>query len=88
MAARLASAPGLPVPRGITPGLAETVYFEARQTTFASGTNLAEVEVDVGTDGVHVTRYVVAHDCGKMINPMLVEGQSRWRHSQHRQCAS
>jgi carbon-monoxide dehydrogenase large subunit len=77
IAARLAGAPGLPMPRGITPGLAETAYFEARQTTFASGTNLAEVEVDVGTGGVHVTRYVVAHDCGKMINPMLVEGQIR-----------
>jgi aerobic carbon-monoxide dehydrogenase large subunit len=77
IAARLAGAPGVPMPRGITPGLADTAYFEARQTTFASGTNVAEVEVDVGTGGVYVRRYVVAHDCGKMINPMLVEGQIR-----------
>jgi aerobic carbon-monoxide dehydrogenase large subunit len=77
IAARLAGVPGVPMPHGVTPGLAETAYFEARQTTFASGTNIAEVEVDLGTGGVHVTRYVVAHDCGKMINPMLVEGQIR-----------
>ena len=77
IAGRLAGVPGVPMPQGITPGLAETAYFEARQTTFASGTNIAEVEVDVGTGGVQVRRYVVAHDCGKMINPMLVEGQIR-----------
>jgi carbon-monoxide dehydrogenase large subunit len=77
IAAQLAGAPGVPMPNGVTPGLAETAYFEARQTTFASGTNVAEVEVDTGTGAVHVRRYVVAHDCGKMINPMLVEGQIR-----------
>ncbi len=77
IAGRLAGVPGVPMPQGVTPGLAETAYFDARQTTFASGTNIAEVEVDVGTGGVRVNRYVVAHDCGKMINPMLVEGQIR-----------
>ena len=77
IAARLAGAPGVPMPHGVQPGLADTAYFEARQTTFASGTNIAEVEVDIGTGAVHVRQYVVAHDCGKMINPMLVEGQIR-----------
>jgi aerobic carbon-monoxide dehydrogenase large subunit len=77
IAARLAGAPGVPMPHGVAPGLADTAYFEARQTTFASGSNVAEVEVDTGTGAVHVRRYVVAHDCGKMINPMLVEGQIR-----------
>jgi carbon-monoxide dehydrogenase large subunit len=33
------------------------------------------VEVDVGTGGVRLDRYAVAHDCGVVINPMLVEGQ-------------
>ena len=77
IAARLSGVPGIPMPRGVQPGLSDTAYFEARQTTFASGTNVAEVEVDLGTGAVHVRRYVVAHDCGRMINPMLVEGQIR-----------
>ena len=77
IAARLSGVPGVPMPPGIEPGLSETAYFEARQTTFASGSNICEVEVDIATGAVHVRRYVVAHDCGKMINPMLVEGQIR-----------
>ena len=34
-----------------------------------------EVEVDVGTCGVRILRYVVVNDCGRVINPMIVEGQ-------------
>ena len=37
--------------------------------------HIALVEVDVGTGAVRLLRYVVAHDCGKLINPMIVEGQ-------------
>jgi aerobic carbon-monoxide dehydrogenase large subunit len=77
IAARLSGVPGVPMPRGVQPGLSDTAYFEARQTTFANGTNIAEVEVDLGTGAMHIQRYVVAHDCGTMINPMLVEGQIR-----------
>lgn len=77
LAARLEGIPGLPMPPGIAPGLSDTSYFEARQTTFACGSNIAEVEVDIETGGVTVHRYVVAHDCGLLINPMLVDGQIR-----------
>ena len=36
---------------------------------------MVEAEVDPETGGVRLTRYVVVHDCGRMINPMMVEGQ-------------
>src|SRR5262249_170645 len=42
---------------------------------YANGTHLAEIEVDIETGQVTVTRYVVMHDCGRVINPMVVEGQ-------------
>ena len=68
---------GQPLPAGIAPGLSATAFYEARQTTFANGTNLCEVEVDIETGAVKILRYVVAHDCGTLINPMLVDGQIR-----------
>jgi carbon-monoxide dehydrogenase large subunit len=43
--------------------------------SYTNGCHLAEVEVDPDTGGVKILRYVVAHDCGRMINPMMVEGQ-------------
>jgi carbon-monoxide dehydrogenase large subunit len=77
LALRLDGVAGLPLPRETEPGLGATAYFEGRALTFASGTNLAEVEVDVETGTVKILRYVVAHDCGRLINPMLVDGQIR-----------
>jgi carbon-monoxide dehydrogenase large subunit len=68
---------GAPMMKGIEPGLSATSYFEARELTFANGSNLCEVEVDVETGAVKILRYVVAHDCGRLINPMLVDGQIR-----------
>jgi carbon-monoxide dehydrogenase large subunit len=43
--------------------------------TATSATHLAMVEIDPGTYGVTVTRYVVAEDCGRVINPSIVDGQ-------------
>src|SRR6185503_802354 len=43
--------------------------------TFASGVHLAVVEVDPLTGAVTILRYVVVHDCGRVINPLIVEGQ-------------
>jgi len=68
---------GIPMLTGITPGLEGTAFYEARKTTFGSGTHLCEVEVDIDTGRVTITRYIVAHDCGRLINPMLVDGQVR-----------
>jgi carbon-monoxide dehydrogenase large subunit len=77
IAAKLNGMSGIPMLPGLSPGLEVTAFYEARKTTFANGTHLAEVEVDVETGRVKITRYVVAHDCGKLINPMLVDGQVR-----------
>jgi carbon-monoxide dehydrogenase large subunit len=43
--------------------------------TFACGTHLAVVEVQPRTGAVEILRYVVAHDCGRVINPLIVDGQ-------------
>ncbi|HEY3524410.1 MAG TPA: molybdopterin cofactor-binding domain-containing protein, partial [Candidatus Limnocylindrales bacterium] len=43
--------------------------------TFASGVHAAVVEVDPGTGGVRILRYVLVHDCGRIVNPTIVEGQ-------------
>ncbi|MGB0372625.1 MAG: molybdopterin cofactor-binding domain-containing protein [Opitutales bacterium] len=57
------------------PGLEATRYYGPKMGTTASGVHAAEVEVDLETCSVHVKRYVVVHDCGKVINPMIVDGQ-------------
>jgi len=67
----------VPTPLGLEPGLASTHYFNVKLPPFACGTNVCEVEVDIETGEAKVTRYIVAHDCGTLINPTLVDGQIR-----------
>lgn len=67
--------PGFSMPAGITPGLEETSYFTPERSTYANGCHIATVEVDIETGGVTILRYVTAHDCGTVINKMMVEGQ-------------
>jgi len=62
-------------PRDEAPGLEAVKYFKAPKMTYSNGTHLAVVEVDADTGTVSIVKYVVAHDCGRMINPMVVEGQ-------------
>ena len=56
-------------------GLEHTAYFAPPQASYCSGTHVVEVEVDVGTGAVKILNYSVAHDCGNVINPMIVDGQ-------------
>ncbi len=67
--------PGFSMPAGITAGLEETSYFTPERSTYANGCHIAMVEVDIETGGVKILRYVTAHDCGTVINEMMVEGQ-------------
>ncbi len=64
-----------PVRPGEEPGLEATGWYSPTQATFASGVHAVEVEIDPDTAEVEIVRYCVAHDCGNMINPMIVEGQ-------------
>lgn len=55
--------------------LAAQEYFRSRQWVFGSGAHVAEVEIDPATGRVTIQRYIVVHDCGKVLNPLVVDGQ-------------
>jgi carbon-monoxide dehydrogenase large subunit len=63
------------LPKDVREDLSETQTYDPFFGTTTSSTHLAMVEVDPGTCGVRVTQYVVAEDCGKVINPLIVDGQ-------------
>jgi carbon-monoxide dehydrogenase large subunit len=75
IAARAVGMPGFSMAGGPTPGLEAASHFTPDQSTYSNGTHIAEVEVDIETGQVKILRYVVMHDCGHVINPMVVEGQ-------------
>ncbi len=56
-------------------GLAASAFFEAPMRPYPYGTHVAVVEVDVGTGRIAVLSYAIAFDVGRIINPMIVEGQ-------------
>jgi carbon-monoxide dehydrogenase large subunit len=60
---------------GTEPGLESTAYFGPDRGSTANGVHAMLVEVDPDTASVAIKRYVVVHDCGTIINPLLVEGQ-------------
>jgi carbon-monoxide dehydrogenase large subunit len=57
------------------PGLSATDYFSPPQATYSNGTHVVELEVDAETGLVQILRYIVGHDCGKVLNPLIVRGQ-------------
>jgi carbon-monoxide dehydrogenase large subunit len=67
--------PGFSFAAGQTPGLEHTAYFTPPQASYCNGTHVVEVEVDPLTGAVALLNYVVAHDSGNVINPMIVDGQ-------------
>jgi len=71
----VAGSPGFAMPPGFEPGLEATHYFSPSQSAYCNGTHVVEVEVDVETGHVQILRYVIAHDSGNLINPMIVDGQ-------------
>jgi CO/xanthine dehydrogenase Mo-binding subunit len=64
-----------PVGPGEQPGLEGTDYYSPPRSTFANGMHAVVVETDPDTAEIRVLRYCVVHDCGTLINPMIVEGQ-------------
>ena len=64
-----------PVLPGQEPGLEGTDFYSPMRSTFANGMHAVIVETDLDTAEVKILRYCVVHDCGPMLNPMIVEGQ-------------
>ena len=67
--------PGAVLREGDEPGLEARGYYAPPHATFASGCHAAVVEVDIETGVVRFLEYVVQHDCGRIVNPTIVEGQ-------------
>ncbi len=63
------------LPPGVEPGLVEQCVFEPANFTFPFGAHLAVVEVDPDTGEVRLRNYYAVDDCGRVLNPMLVDGQ-------------
>jgi carbon-monoxide dehydrogenase large subunit len=62
--------------RGLEPSLEATVHYtNPKAWTFSNGAHLAMVDVDVETGLVRVLKYVAVDDCGRIVNPALVDGQ-------------
>lgn len=70
-----AAAPGSPLPDGMTHDLQATEYFDVPGIAFAYATHVAVVEVDPETAIVTPLHYYVVHDSGRLINPLIVDGQ-------------
>ena len=70
-----ASIPTFARPGVASPDFEASAYHHVPTVTYASAVHVAQVEVDIATGGVTLLRYVVAHDCGRVINPIIVEGQ-------------
>jgi len=66
---------GHDLPDDVSPGLEETHVYDPSNLTYPYATHIAVIEVDPGTGALTFHRYVVAHDCGTMINPTVVDGQ-------------
>ncbi|PJJ56673.1 carbon-monoxide dehydrogenase large subunit [Mumia flava] len=65
----------VPVPEGTEPGLESRDFYSPPRSTFASGMHAVIVETDPDTAEITILKYAVVHDCGRLINPMIVEGQ-------------
>jgi len=62
-------------PPGVEAGLEATRYWEPPTVTWSYAAHVAIVEVDPETGHIKIDKYVIAHDCGTVVNPLLVEGQ-------------
>lgn len=63
------------LPEGLEPGMEATSYYDPSNFTFPNSAHIAQVEIDRDTGEVTITRYVAVDDVGKVINPMIVNGQ-------------
>src|SRR3546814_3521748 len=62
-------------PADVEPGLDETAFYDPLNFTYPAGVHICEVEIDPATGITEVVDWVAVDDFGKVINPMVVEGQ-------------
>lgn len=65
------------LPEGITPGLDLSLTYDPPPMTYSNATHACEVEIDRATGAVRIDRYLVAEDCGTVLNPIVVAGQQQ-----------
>ncbi|MFP1644602.1 xanthine dehydrogenase family protein molybdopterin-binding subunit [Pontitalea aquivivens] len=65
------------LPQGIAPGLDFALTYDPPPMTYSNSTHACEVEVDPATGSIRVLRYVLAEDCGTVLNPIVVRGQQQ-----------
>jgi aerobic carbon-monoxide dehydrogenase large subunit len=75
LARTLRGAGGSAFPDGMEPGLEASFYWRSDSLAYANACHVVEVEVDVDTGGVRLLRYVAIQDSGRLINPVIVDGQ-------------
>ena len=63
------------LPEGMEPGLKESAFYDPTNFTFPAGAYICELEVDASTGKTSFINFVAADDFGRLINPMVVEGQ-------------
>jgi carbon-monoxide dehydrogenase large subunit len=66
---------GMVMPGGLSVGLEASAYFTPSQAGYSASAHVCVLDVDAETGEVTIVRYVVGHDCGNVINPLIVEGQ-------------
>jgi carbon-monoxide dehydrogenase large subunit len=71
----LRGAPGYGFPGDIEPGLSSAQYWRTDALAYANACHVVEVAVDVELCEVTIERYVAIHDSGRLVNPMIVDGQ-------------
>jgi len=71
----LKGAPGYGFPKDIEPGLEASATFRIDQLAYSNACHAVEVDVDIETGGVRISRYIAMQDAGHLTNPMIVEGQ-------------
>ena len=71
----LRGAPGYGFPAGIDPGLSSAMHWRTDLLAYANACHVVEVEVDIALCAVRIERYIAFHDSGRLINPMIVDGQ-------------
>jgi carbon-monoxide dehydrogenase large subunit len=75
VAEAVSGVPGYAMPGKFEPGLESMQSFLPSALTYGGGSHAVELEVDIETCGIRILRYVVVNDSGRVINPMMVEGQ-------------